>query len=160
MDAARFHFLFRSDTGEIDRATWMRYSGALAALAVALTLPWLWLREHIVHDLSKDKFFDLSIFSAYAYALIYAIALILLGVSYMNLTAKRFRALGWRSPLGLAGLLPLIALLAGALRLAPILSPAAVDIAPIWAVWGAEALFAGVAGWTIWELGMREEATK
>jgi hypothetical protein len=160
MDAARFHFLFRSDAGEIDRATWMRYAGALAGLAVALTLPWIWLRGHIVHDLSRDEFFDLSIFSAYAYALIYAFALILLGVSYMNLTAKRFRALGWRGPLGLAGLAPLIALLAGALRLAPILSPAAMDIAPTWAVWSAEAIFAGIAGWTIWELGIKDKATK
>jgi uncharacterized membrane protein YhaH (DUF805 family) len=160
MDAARFHFLFRSDAGEIDRATWMRCAGALAAIAVVLTTPWLWLRGHIVHDLSKDEFFDPSIFAAYAYALAYAFALILLGVSYVNLTAKRFRALGWRNPLGLASLVPLIAFLSGALRLAPILSPAGADIAPIWAIWGAEAIFAGVAGWTVWELGIREKANE
>lgn len=159
MDAERFHFLFRSDAGEIDRAIWMRYAGAIAGIVIVLTLPWLWLRGHIVHDLSKDKFFDLPIFTAYAYALTYAFALILLGVSYMNLTAKRFRALRWRSPLGLASLAPLVALLAGALRLVSILSPAATDIAPTWAVWGAEAIFAGVAGWTIWELGIKDRAS-
>ena len=158
MDAARFHFLFRSDAGEIDRATWMRYAGALAGIGVALTLPWLWLRGHIVHDLAKDKFFDPLIFVAYAYALTYAFALILLGVSYTNLTAKRFRALGWRNPLGLASLVPLIAFLSGALRLAPILSPAGADIVPIWAIWGSEAIFAVAAGWTIWELGIGDKA--
>lgn len=158
MDAARFYFLFRSDAGEIDRTTWNRHASALAGIAVALTLPWLWLRGHIVHDLAKDRFFEPSIFAAYAYALIYAFALILLGASYMNLSAKRFRALGWRNPLGLASLVPLIAFLTGALRLAPILSPAATDIAPVWAIWGAEAIFAAAAGWTIWELGIRDRA--
>lgn len=157
MDSARFHFLFRADAGEIDRATWLRYAGWIAWIVVGLTLPWLWLRGHIVHDLGKDKFFDPSIFAAYAYALTYAFALVLLGVSYMNLTAKRFRAKGWPSPLGLAGLVPLIAFLTGALRLAPILSPAGVDVVPFWAVWGMEAVFAVAAGWTIWELGMRGE---
>lgn len=157
MDAARFHFLFRSDAGEIDRATWKKYAGVLAGLVFALTLPWLYLRGHIVHDLAKDKFFEPSIFAAYAYALVYAFALILVGVSYMNLTAKRYRALGWRNPLGLASLVPLAAFLTGALRLAPILSPAGVDIVPFWAIWGAEAVFAAVAGWSVWELGMRAE---
>jgi hypothetical protein len=155
MDAACFHFLFRSDAGEIDRATWKKYAGALAGIVFALTLPWLWLRGHIVHDLSRDKFFDWSIFAAYAYALVYAFALIFAGASYMNLTAKRYRALGWRNPLGLASLIPLAAFLTGALRLAPILSPAGVDIVPVWAVWGAEAVFALIAGWTVWELGWR-----
>jgi hypothetical protein len=156
MDAARFHFLFRADAGEIDRETWTKYAGALAGIVVALTLPWAYLRGHIVHDLSKERLFEPSIFAAYAYALVYAFALIFVGVSYMNLSAKRFRSLGWRNPLGLASLVPLTALLAGAMRLAPILSPAGVDVMPVWTIWGAVAIFAGVAGWTAWELGWRE----
>lgn len=155
MDTGRFDFLFRSEAGEIDRATWLRYAGALAWVVVALTLPWLWLRGHIVHDLAKDRFFDPAVFAAYAYALIYAFALVLVGVSYMNLTAKRFRARGWKNALGLASLIPLLAFLTGAMRLAPILSPAGVDVAPTWAIWGMEGLFAAVAGWTLWDLGMR-----
>lgn len=160
MDAARFHFLFRSDAGKIDRATWTKFAGALAGIVFAATLPWLYLRAHIVHDLSKDRFFAPEIFAAYAYALVYTFALIIIGVSYMNLTSKRYRARGWPNALGLASLAPLAAFLAGALRLAPILSPAATDIVPIWAIWGAEAVFAGVAGWTVWELGLRNDAAE
>ena len=156
MDADRFRFLFREDAGEIDRATWVKYAGAMAGLILALTLPWFWLRGHIVHDLAKDPLFDPKIFAAYFYAILYAFALILVGVSYMNLSAKRFRALRRPNPLGLASLVPLIAFLIGALRLMPILSPSIADLAPTWAVWGAEAVFAGVAGWTAWELGMKE----
>ncbi len=158
MDAGRFHFLFRGDAGEIDRTTWLRYAGWLAGIVAVLTLPWLWLRGHILHDLGADKLFDAAIFAAYAYALIYAFALVLVGVSYMNLTAKRFRALGWRNALGLASLTPLLAFFSGALRLAPILSPFGAEVAPTWAIWGMAAVFAGAAGWTIWELGMRDEA--
>ncbi len=157
MDAARFHFLFRADAGEIDRATWMRYAGWLALIVVGLTLPWLWLRGHIAHDLSRDKFFDPSIFAAYFYALVYAFALALVGVSYMNLTAKRFRARGWPQPLALASLAPLVAFLIGAMRVAPIISPAGADIVPTWAMWGMEAVFAGVGGWTLWELCIRAD---
>jgi hypothetical protein len=155
MDAARFRHLFREDAGEIDRETWARYAGVMAALVFLLTLPWLWLRHHIIHDLSKDPLFAPQIFAAYAYAMIYAFALILIGVSYINLSAKRFRALRRPSPLGLASLVPLIAFLTGALRLAPILSPAGTDVVPTWAVWGAEAIFLVVAGWTAWELGVK-----
>lgn len=157
MDAARFHFLFRSEAGDIDRATWLRYAGWIAWIVVGLTLPWLWLRGHIVHDLSQGAFFDPWVFAAYAYALAYAFALVLVGVSYMNLTAKRFRAKAWPSPLGLASLVPLLAFLTGAIRLAPILSPAGVDVVPTWAIWGMEGIFAVAAGWTMWELGLRSD---
>ncbi len=155
MDAERFRFLFREDAGRIDRETWAKYAGAMAGLVFALSLPWLWLRGHIVHDLAKDAFFDPKIFAAYFYAILYGFALMFLGVSYMNLSSKRFRALGWPNSLGLASLVPLIAFLTGALRLMPILSSENADLSPTWAIWGAEALFLGVAGWTTWELGLK-----
>ena len=122
MDRERFHFLFQQEKGEIDRGQWAKYSLYLAGLVVVLTLPWLWARHHIVHDLAVDPLFAPKIFLSYFYALLYGFALILIGASYMNLTAKRFRALGWPSPLGFASLVPLVAFFTGALRLAPILS--------------------------------------
>jgi hypothetical protein len=158
MDAKRFHFLFQQEKGEIDRAAWAKYAAYLAGLVVVLTLPWLWARHHIVHDLAVDPLFAPKIFLAYFYAVIYGFALMLIGASYMNLTAKRFRALGWPSPLGFASLAPLVAYLTAALRLAPILSSFLAPYAPTWAVWGAEAAFMGVAGWTAWELGMKKAA--
>ena len=155
MDAQRFRFLFREDAGEIDRATWSKHAGAMAGLVFAFTLPWLWARGHIVHDLAKDPLFAPQILAAYVYAIVYGFALILVGVSYMNLSTKRFRALRWPNPSGLASLVPLIAFFTGALRLAPLLSPTIAELAPTWAVWGMEAVFLGVAGWTAWELGMK-----
>jgi uncharacterized membrane protein YhaH (DUF805 family) len=160
MDAARFRFLFREDAGEVDRATWTRYAGAMAGLVFALTLPWLWLRHHIVHDLAKDPLFAPAIFASYLYATFYGFALILIGVSYMNLTTKRFRAVGRPGPAALASLVPLIAFFTGALRLAPLISPTIADLAPTWAVWGMEAVFMGVAGWTTWELGAQTNSTR
>lgn len=153
LDAERIRFLFRTDQGRIDCATWRRGAGALAAVLLTFTAPWVALRPHIVHDLSQRPLFAPEIFAAYAYALLYAFAVIFIGVSYMNLSAKRFRALGWRSPLGLAGIVPLAALLTGALHLAPVLSPAGVDIVPQWANWLADAAFVVVLLWTIAELG-------
>jgi hypothetical protein len=157
MDAKRFHFLFQQDKGEIDRVDWGRYASYMAGLIFLLTLPWLWARNHIVHDLAKDPLFAPQIFLAYFYAVLYGFALILIGVSYMNLTAKRFRALRWPSPLGFASLVPLVAFFTGALRLAPILSSFLADYAPTWAIWGSEALFLAVAGWTAWELGLKRQ---
>ncbi|ARN80097.1 hypothetical protein [Methylocystis bryophila] len=156
MDAERFHFLFQQDKGEIDRAAWGKYAAYMAGLVLLLTLPWLWARHHIVHDLSKDPLFAPEIFLAYFYAVLYGVALMLIGASYMNLTAKRFRALRWPSPLGFASLAPLVAYLAAALRLAPILSSFLADYAPTWAIWGSEAAFMAVAAWTAWELGVKK----
>jgi uncharacterized membrane protein YhaH (DUF805 family) len=155
MDKERFHFLFQQEKGEIDRAAWARYAAYMAGLVVVLTLPWLWARHHIVHDLAVDQLFAPKIFLAYFYAVLYGFALILIGASYMNLTAKRFRALRWQSPLGWASLVPLIAFFTGALRLAPILSSLLAYLAPTWAIWGAEAVFLVAAGWTAWELGAK-----
>ncbi len=156
MDAQRFQFLFQQDKGEIDRAEWAKYAAYLAGLVVVLTLPWLWARQHIVHDLAKDPLFAPQIFLAYFYAVLYGLALMLIGASYMNLTAKRFRALRWPSPLGFASLVPLVAYFTAALRLAPILSSFLAPYAPTWAVWGSEAIFMAVAGWTAWELGVKK----
>ncbi len=158
MDAKRFHFLFQQEKGEIDRAAWAKYAAYMAGLILVLTLPWLWARHHIVHDLAVEPLFAPKIFLAYFYAVVYGFALMLIGASYMNLTAKRFRALRWPSPLGFASLLPLIAYLTAALRLAPILSSFLADYAPTWAIWGAEAVFMVVAGWTAWALGVKKAA--
>lgn len=160
VDWERVRFLYRNDQGRVDRATWSSGARLLAALILTFTAPWIALRSNIVHDLSKTPLFAPEIFAAYAYALFYAFALIFIGVSYMNLSAKRFRALGWRSPLGLAGIVPLAALLTGALHLAPVLSPAGVDIVPQWANWLADAAFVVVLLWTIVELGVSETKTE
>ncbi len=150
----RIRFLYRMDQGRIDGATWVRGAGALAAILAPLTLIWLALRPHIVHDLSKSPLFAPEIFAAYAYALSYAFVLILIAASYVNLSAKRFRDRGRPAPLGLASLFPLAVLLVGAAHLAPILHPSVAETMPSWFVGSLDAALVVAALWTIVELGV------
>ena len=53
MDAERIRFLYRTDQGRIDRATWRRGAGALLAVLIPFTLIWLALEPYTTHDLSK-----------------------------------------------------------------------------------------------------------
>ncbi len=94
MDAERIRFLYRTDQGRIDRATWRRGAGALLAVLIPFTLIWLALEPYTTHDLSKTPFFAPGTAAAYAYVIFYAFVVMLIAVSFINLSAKRFRDRG------------------------------------------------------------------
>jgi uncharacterized BrkB/YihY/UPF0761 family membrane protein len=73
----------------------------------------------------------------------------------VNLSAKRFRDLGRAAPVALAGLAPLVALVVGAVHW---LQPRVAEVMPRLWVWGADAALVAVIGWTIYELGFRNDA--
>ena len=149
----RIAFLYRTDRGEIDRATWR--SGALGLLAVLIpaTIIWFLLEPYTIHDLSKSPFWVPQTAAAYAYVIFYAFIVILAAISFANLSAKRFRARGLKAPLTLAGLVPLAAFLAGA---AHFFQPRLADLFSRWSVYPFDLALIGVAAWTLYELGWRE----
>jgi uncharacterized membrane protein YhaH (DUF805 family) len=154
MDAARLRFLYQTDQGRIDRATWRRGAGALVAVLLPLTLIWFALQPYAVHDLATTPFFAPMTILAYAYVIFYAFVVMLTVVSFINLSAKRFRDRDLSPPLGLASLAPLLALVAGAVHF---WQPRAAEVMSRWYVFGVDALFVVAALWTIYELGWRED---
>lgn len=152
-DAERIRFLYRTEQGRIDRATWARGAAALALVIAPFALVWFFLSPYTAHDLAKDPFFVPMTAVAYAFVIVYAFVILLVAVSYVNLSAKRFRDLGREWPVGLAGLAPLMALIAGA---AHWLQPRVAEVMPVYWVWGADAVLVAVIGWTAYELGFRD----
>ena len=148
-----FRFLFRQDKGRISAATWCRYAARIFAILVPMYGLWLLLSPYAFHDLSKTPLFAPMTALAYAYALVFAFVTIFATISYINLSAKRFRDRGRPSPLGLASLAPLAAFLAGA---AHFFQGLVEGVVPRWQVYPFDAAFVIVAGWTIWELGFRD----
>ena len=147
--AQDFRFLYRTDKGRIDRAGWLRAAAPLA-LSFALTtaivlaiLPWA------NRPLSERAFLDPAALAANTYIIAYAALTILTGISWVNLGAKRFRDRGRPAPLGLAGLLPLAMLVAGA---AAWLQPRVAEVMPRATVWACEAALVVVAVWTLAEM--------
>ncbi|TAL82181.1 MAG: hypothetical protein EPN75_02685 [Beijerinckiaceae bacterium] len=116
MGAERSHwsFLFRTDEGRIDAGTWWRNAGLLTGIFVVLTLAWVLVAPFAEHDLAKQPLFTVSVFAANLYRIVYGFAVIILLICYYNLSAKRWRDIG--RPPALAGLLPFVACLAGALH--------------------------------------------
>lgn len=144
-----FRYLYRTDQGRIDRARWISGAAPIVALVVVGVLV-LWLALPFANrPLSERKFYDPATFAANFYILAFAGALILAAISWTNLSAKRFRDRGRPAPLGLAGLLPLAALVTGA---AHWLQPRVAEVMPRWTVWGCDALLAVVVVWTALEL--------
>lgn len=153
--AERIAFLYRTDQGRIDRSTWARGAAGLAAVLAPLTLLWLALLPYTEHDLAKSAFFVWQTVAAYAYLVVYATVVLLVSASWVNLSAKRFRDLNRPAPLGLAGLLPFAALLAGA---AHWLQPRVAEVMPRWYVTIGDVALAAVVLWTLFELGFRDAA--
>ncbi len=152
MDSERFRFLYRSDQGRIDSLTWLRGVRALALALVPFGLIWMVLAPYADHDITSTPFFVPQTVLAYAFAILYAFVVLIVAVSYVNLSAKRFRDLGRAPAVGLAGLAPFAALFAGA---AHWLQPRVAEAMARGWVWGADAIFIGVALWTLYELGLQ-----
>ncbi len=153
LDAERIRFLYRTEDGRIDAATWAKGAGALAAIIAPFFLIWLALSPYTDHDLAKDPFFVPMTAVAYAYVLVYSFAILLVAVSYVNLSAKRFRDIGRPAPVALAGLAPFMALLAGATHW---LQPRVAEVMSVWWVWSVDAALAAAIAWTVYELGFKE----
>ncbi len=144
-----FFFLFRTDKGRVDRAVWWRGTVPLACLAVAATVGWVLLKPYAHHDLSTEPFLAPATVAAFAYLLLYAFALILIGVCEYNLSAKRFRDRG--RPAELAAVLPLSLLFGSAVIW---FIPRSFGSVPDWAAPVVVAALVGVAGWNVVELGV------
>ncbi len=144
-----FFFLFRTDKGRIDRATWWRGSLPIAAIALIGTGAWLELRPYARHDLTEQPFIAPMTILAYSYLLVYAFALILLAICEYNLSAKRFRDRG--RPGALAGLLPLSLLLGSAVLW---FIPRSFGSVPEWIGPIIFAIMALALAWNVVELGV------
>jgi len=147
--SAGFRFLYRTDKGRIDRAGWLRAAAPLALSFIVTTaimravLPWA------NRPLTERAFFDGAALASNTYILAYAALTIFTAISWVNLGAKRFRDRGRAAPLGLAGLLPLAMLVAGA---AAWLQPRVTEVMPRATVWACEAALVVVAIWTALEM--------
>jgi len=155
VDWERVRFLYRTDEGAIDRVTWRRGANVLAAIVATATAPWLALAPHTDHDLAKTPLWAPMTALAYAYLLLYAFVGLLAAISFVNLSAKRFRALGMSPPLGVASLAPLAAFFAGA---AHWLQPRVAEVFPRWGVYPFDLALLAALAWTVYALGFREEA--
>ena len=146
---AGFRFLYRTDKGRIDRAGWFRAAAPLAVSFVVTTAIMLALLPWANRPLTERAFFDPAAFAANSYILAYAALTLLTAISWVNLGAKRFRDRGRPAPLGLAGLLPLAMLVAGA---ADWLQPRVAEVMPRATVWACEGALVVVAVWTFLEM--------
>ena len=145
-----FGFLYRTEAGRIGRAVWWRGVAMLAAPLAVLTIIWLALAPYTRRELTTGSaLIEPTALVAYAYLLVYAFAVLFIAVSYYNLSAKRFRDRG--RPAGLAGLVPLLALFAGA---AHWFVPQSEGTFPYWVALAMDGVLAAVVLYTLWELGL------
>jgi len=150
MDAqhSRWFFLFRTDEGRIDARTWWRYAGLLAGILALLTFAWILIEPYAEHDLAKEPLFAPSVLAANLYRIIYGFAVIILLICYYNLSAKRWRDIG--HPPALAGILPFVACLTGALHW---VAPRSSGAIPHLAVIIADCVLFLVFVWNVIDLG-------
>jgi uncharacterized membrane protein YhaH (DUF805 family) len=146
-------FGFRTDQGRIDAMTWRQGSAFLCVLLAVLTLVWFLLAPFAHRDLASTPFLAWGTVAAFVYLMFYAFAILLIAICHYNLSAKRWRDRGWRGPGALAGLLPLCALLSGAVHW---LQPRVADVLPYWYVAGVDAALLAIIVWNVLELGFFE----
>jgi uncharacterized membrane protein YhaH (DUF805 family) len=142
-------FLYRNEEGVIDRRVWWLGVAPLASIIFVMTLVWFVLEPYSKRGLDERAFLDPMTIVAYVYLLIFAFAVILIAVCFVILSMKRLRDRG--RPPGLAGALPLAALLAGAANwLEPQIDG---TIVPLLAILSWIALALALV-WTIVEMGV------
>lgn len=149
LSGASLRFLYRSEDGVIDRRVWWLGVTPLAAILFVMTAIWLALEPFAKRGLDERAFLDPLTLVAYIYLLIFAFSVILAAVCFFILSMKRLRDRG--RPPGLAGALPLAALLTGAANwLEPqVGSPLISTLAVLsWVALGAAII------WTIVEMGV------
>ena len=155
LSAEGFRFLFRTDKGEITRDTWWLGTALTGSIVFAATMIWFVISPFANSDLSRRGLFDPTTLGVYVYLMLYAFIILLTGVCWYNLSAKRFRAVG-RAP-SLAGLPLVLALFTGA---AHWIAPRVPGMVPFWSPWVLDAALVVVILWTLYELGIRSSSTK
>jgi uncharacterized membrane protein YhaH (DUF805 family) len=148
-DRATSRFLFQTYEGSVDRQAWWSGTLMLAAILIPLTLFWLFISPAAHRDLSTPELLNAAALAAFTYLAIFAFAVILIAVSWTNLSAKRFRAIG--RPPALAGALPFAALIDGAAHWFQL---RAADVFPGWALLIFDVALVAVALWSFYELGV------
>ena len=142
-------FLYRSEEGVIDRRVWWLGALPLAAILFAMTMIWFALEPYARRGLDERAFLDPLTIVAYLYLAAFAFAVIFGSVCFVVLSMKRLRDRA--RPPGLAGALPLAALLAGAANwLEPQIDGSLVSILALLS-WIA---LAAAIVWTIVEMGV------
>ena len=142
-----FRFLFRTDRGRIDRATWWRGTLPLALIALLATAGWLLVRPYTRDAIHQPP--ALAVLG-YVYLLVFSFAALLLLVCEYNLSAKRFFARG--RPRALAAGFPLALLFAGAMDW---YIPRSGGSLPEWSIWPVLLVVVAVTAWHVVELGIR-----
>ncbi|MFN3890971.1 MAG: hypothetical protein ACK4MV_11285 [Beijerinckiaceae bacterium] len=148
-------FLYRSEEGVIDRRVWWLGVAPLASLLFAMTVIWFVLEPFAKRGLDERAFLDPLTMVAYLYLAAFAFAVIFASVCFVMLSMKRLRDRG--RPTGLAGALPLAALLAGAANwLEPQVGGGVVTVLALlsWIALGLALL------WTIVEMGVLSGKTR
>jgi uncharacterized membrane protein YhaH (DUF805 family) len=142
-------FLYRSDEGAIGRRLWWLGLVPLVSFLAVMTLVWLSLLPYAGRGLDERAFLDPLTAAAYVFLTLYAFSILLAGVCFVMLSMKRLRDRA--RPVGLAGLVPLAGLLAGA---AHWLEPQMGGAFPLWAVYACDGFLALAGVWTIIEMGV------
>ena len=150
LSADGFRFLFRTDKGVITRDVWWLGTALTGAVALVATVIWLVVAPLAKHDLAERGLIDPATLGVHLYLVVYAFLILLTGVCWYNLTAKRLRACG-QAP-ALAGLPLALALLAGAAHWT---SPRLVEMVPLWSAWLIDTGLVLVLVWVAFECGLR-----
>jgi uncharacterized membrane protein YhaH (DUF805 family) len=150
-----FRFLFRTDKGEIARNVWWLGTALTGAVAFMATIIWFVIAPLAKHDLAERGLIDPATLGVHVYLAVYAFLILLTGVCWYNLTAKRFRALG-RAP-ALAGVPLVMGLIAGA---AHWVSPRLPEMVPMWSAYALDMALAFVVIWTLIECGFKTKAER
>lgn len=146
----RFAFLYRQDQGRIDRATFWRAAAPVLATLAATTALWLAIKPSGARDLAQEAFFDARVAAAYAYLLVYALALLLGAVMLYFLAAKRLRDVG--RPPWMAGFPFLAIFFDAALRWTAARAEGAIGEGPLFV---ADVVAIAAVVWAFIDMGLR-----
>ncbi len=146
-----FRYLFRTDRGRIDRATWWCGTLPLVALGAIMTGGWLLIRPFAHHDLATTPFLAIPTVAAFLYLAIFTFALILIAICEYNLSAKRFRDRGRAA--AMAAVLPMAIFLTSTLIW---FIPQSFGEVPDWTGPVALLMVSIVVVWNVWDLGFGE----
>ncbi len=141
-------FLYRSDEGEIDVATWWRGALVLAGIFAVLTLGWIVVEPYADRSLATTVLSTIVVLTANLYRLAYGFICLLLLICLYNLSAKRWRNLG--KPSSFAGILPVAVAIDAALHW---LEPRVAGDLPHVLVIAADVIVIAVFLWALIELG-------
>jgi uncharacterized membrane protein YhaH (DUF805 family) len=157
LSGSGLRFLYRTETGVIDRRVWWLGVIPLASILLLATLGWIALRPFAGRGLDERAFLDPLTLAASLYLIAYAFVVLLIAVCFVMLSMKRLRDRG-RIPL-LAALVPLAALASGAAHWMRGLSEVSM---PLWLMWTADIALVAALVWAVVEMGVlrgRAEAT-